>query len=476
MTISIQKILKFLIIIFWLSVNIIIIFSDENIFINYETILYINILFLSYYLLSWSNHVVTIIYTLIGIMFVLQRILVICFDANNIAGKETNYILSAADIVYGIIFVILLNLSIIIFSLVSVNIRTYDRSQINNGDFFFKILRYYPYIYIIFWSIRISYMLKTGIGLSVNPGDFEHGLTTRLINFCLSANFLLYIGIFLCKKNNKIFILGLFLLLLNTILEASKAALIGIVFQLLIAYLLTTSYKIKIKYIFLFGFIVFLSSVTLTPALMIFRSSALEILGNISLMKIITLFFESLYSVNYLILIKKSLLDISERMALLEWLALFVHIGRDSFTSNINMYHLLVDCINSLVPGDLIETNFLPVAKFITLIWKGWTTELHGELPGGFGSLYLYFGFIGGVLVFNFIYFLICYFMNKCNIVISIILVGMFIDFMIGGLLEAIFQYFIENIVLIIIFSIFIKIFDQFKRNKYLKVRHVFSS
>ena len=131
----------------------------------------------------------------------------------------------------------------------------------------------------------------------------------------------------------------------------------------------------------------------------------------------------------------------------MEWLASFIQHGREVFNVEINCYNLFADIINLIVPGDIIQTNAIPIGQYLTWVLKGWMTAEHGELLGIYGALYIYFGYLGGVTFFACWFWFSILVVKNCNsIYILFYLWAFVIQFMTGGMIASSFQQFMDNV------------------------------
>ena len=472
MTITIQQILKASILVLWFSVNLAALLGNENIYVNLTSILYANLLFLTYFILARSKHIVTVMYTFISLFFVLQRILVIFINPYNIADLGTGtFTLTASDMNSGMLFIVLCNLSVILLSLISPDVGHFDRSQIKLNRDILNIIRFYPFVYIFFSILGFFFAFKTGIGLSVKHGSYEFGLIYRIILMFTSLNILLFVGVLIFKENRTRYIIAIIVSLITDILASSRAGLLGPIFYLIVCYMLVHSYHIKVKYLTL-GVMIFLVSIFLYyPGISIFRSLVIDADYSVSVTQLLNLLRSAFGQAEILNNLSYNLLSMSERLALLEWLAAFIHFGREVFSENINFHSMFVTFVNSFVPGELIEHNYIPIAQFINFVWRGWITEDQGELAGIYGFFYLYMGYIGGIIIFSLWFWFSCYFMQRYNLILSALFLCYFvIDFMLGGFLDGDIVKMLYSIFTLYLLRVMLKL-NRSRHTKSVKVK-----
>jgi hypothetical protein len=135
----------------------------------------------------------------------------------------------------------------------------------------------------------------------------------------------------------------------------------------------------------------------------------------------------------------------------------------------------MVQIINSLVPGDIIDTStHISIRHLIPIILRGYsecnigTWGGHGESLGIVGMAYVYFGLLGGPLFFliwSFFSLKIIY--SRLGTIIKLLYFECFvISIMLGGYLVSGVKLFYEGILMVALIFMLAKIIPKFKRLK----------
>jgi hypothetical protein len=247
----------------------------------------------------------------------------------------------------------------------------------------------------------------------------------------------------------------LFILILGRLIlfTTSKAALLYLCVAFIVC-LYFCGRQITQKYVII-GVILFLFTIfVLAPAVTILRAGLVGLVtGSMNLSDV----FNTLVD-NYMLIVDKLFFDFMNRMGVFDWLTGFMTVGRDVFLPTASVSDDLIEIINSLVPGDLIERSpdYVTVSKLMPHILRGWglgTYPGHSENMGGAGLAYLYFGKAGGVLFFfiwSFISTKILKFSS--NIIIKVLFFTSFVfNFFLGGYLVTSIKLFYEGFIMFII-------------------------
>jgi len=275
-TITVNNLLKLLILFLWAAVDLVGLSRiSENIYINASTLLYTQLLFATYLILARFSHVVTVMYVLIGVFFVLQRMLFIFIDPTYIDASEFFFI-EPKSLDQALIFVLLCNIVAIGVSLISSNEKRFVRSRFTTNATVLRVIQYYPWIYIFFWIIKTIFMFETGIGFKTRTGGLEFGTLNRLINMGMGLHFLLFLGV-LYLKDKKVHVIALVLLFLQTgIFLTSKGALIFMFFSFLVMALMLGRNRIPIRYVTLSCVFGLVTIFIWAPVAMVMRSGIME--------------------------------------------------------------------------------------------------------------------------------------------------------------------------------------------------------
>jgi predicted small integral membrane protein len=217
----------------------------------------------------------------------------------------------------------------------------------------------------------------------------------RIANIGQSTGFIFPLALFMLDRRDRVWKLAFYATIIMFglgFLIASKSALMTPILILIIACHLARGYIPK-KFIrwgvvaFLVTIFVFAPMITAVRSLLINWTLSGEV-GAVA--------FDS----------TKAFLKMSFRLGGLDWLAGFMTVGRESFPWWVSGYGEVIELVNTLVPGELIPIEgWVSVAHIIPHLTRGLSLEAlsvggHGELLGGVGMAFVYYGFWGGPLFF----------------------------------------------------------------------------
>lgn len=138
----------------------------------------------------------------------------------------------------------------------------------------------------------------------------------------------------------------------------------------------------------------------------------------------------------------KALLAFSQRMGGFDWLAGIMNVGRDSFYPSANLWIDLRALINSFIPGGIINPadDYVEISKLLPHLLRGSGLDIrlggHGELMGGLGMAYIYFGELFGPLFFFFwVWGCIAFIKSSMHVVVKMFMIHFFllVTFIGGG-------------------------------------------
>jgi hypothetical protein len=465
MKISIQKLLRLGIIILWISTNIAAFLSDNNIYVNVTSVATANVIFLTYFTLAANVNISVVIYNIIGLFFVLQRILVIFLSEDNFAhlGRFT---VGSESFNLALIFIALTN---IFFIFIARKYRKpFCQAPIYKSRLITDAIKHFPIVFIIFWVIKRIIQFKTGMYFTGYGSTKELGLLSRVIEIATSPNIFLYLGIFLFPGQNKLHILGTILLLITFILSGSKAALLCFVCGLLFCYMMLVSYKIPLKYVALAG-LVFALTFFYGPAAMVIRYEIISSHFHISLQDIPQLVISAYTSLTLNDLNRYCKLFLS-RMGLLDWLAATIHFGRATFNTEMNFHSLFISIANSIIPSWILHNPYTDPTIFISQIYNSTIyTSVTGfsdkELVGIYGSMYIYFGYWVGILVLVGWLWYSCFFVEKYNRLFGILFIWQFVlTFMADGMFDNHVRFAVNIALYMLAYGLFRKILISSKQ------------
>lgn len=454
MRISIQQLLRLGILILWLFSNVAAFQSPQNIYVDLISIVAVNVIFITYFILTSYANISVVTYTFVGTFFILQRIMMIFISQDNFAylGKFT---VDSNAFNQALLFIAWANIIIIFIA------RRYRepfcQSPIYQSRLLTSVIRHYPIVFITFWVIKKAIQFRTGIQFTGYGIGTDPGLLSRVIEIGTAANIFLYLGIYLFPKHNKLHIVGCVLLLIDFLLAGSKAALLSFICSLGLCHMFLISYRIRLKYIIVAG-LLFALTFLYAPAAMSLRGEIISSHLNISFADLPMIIIRSYHAINIDNFNKYAQLTLS-RMGLVDWLAAFIYFGRGVFNTDMNLYSLFLSIANAIIPSFILHNPYTNPVTFITQIWTSKLEVSRGELLGIYGSMYIYLGYYLGILALVAWLWYSCYFVQKYNRLFGILYIWQFVlGFMLDGLIETHVRAAVNIAVLILIYSLFLKI------------------
>jgi hypothetical protein len=400
-------------------------------------------------------------------IFFLQRIVVIYFRPEEMSYQEGHLIYSSQIFNEAIIFCSAIAIAILLGYLLATFIKKGQKSKTINYDRVFGIrynfeLLFKVYALFFFVSVILESYLMVGLKVGITALDFDrqYAPLLRIVQIIQSLSILPILILASGKFGSNIRKIALVLLILILFklffMDTSKAALIS----LCIIYFVCLNYtgvKVPQKYVIigaaLFTFTIFI----LAPAVMMLRTGiAVSAVTSSDLQ-------ETVYMAKHLFTTPEQLFfGFMNRLGGFDWLTGFMTAGRDVFLPSASVSNNLIEIINSLVPGDLIELspNYITISKLMPHILRGLDLGSypgHAENMGGVGMAYLYFGKIGGVLFFFIWSFVSAKILNSnTSVVFKILFFTYFVfNFFLGGDLTTTVRLFYDGL-LFLISNIFI--------------------
>lgn len=399
-------------------------------------------------------------------VFFLQRIVVVYFRLDQMSYQE-HLIFSSQVFNEAILFCTAISIAALIGYLFA----TYLGQDIQkqkvitiNYDRLFGIrydfeLLFKGYSLLLCASIIFEIYLMVGLKVGVTALDFDRPFAPllRIVQIVQVLHFLpilvLASGKFSPSIRKTAFVLFILILGRLILLTTSKAALLYLCVAFIVC-LYFCGKQIRKRY-FIIGFILFLFTIfVLAPGVTLLRAGLVGLVtGSMNLRDVFNMLVD-----NYMLIVDKLFFDFMNRMGVFDWLTGFMTVGRDVFLPTASVSDDLIEIINSLVPGDLIERSpdYVTVSKLMPHILRGWglgTYPGHSENMGGAGLAYLYFGKAGGVLFFfiwSFISTKILKFSS--NIIIKVLFFTSFVfNFFLGGYLVTSIKLFYEGFIMFII-------------------------
>ena len=321
---------------------------------------------------------------------------------------------------------------------------------------FDKLFPIYAYISISLVCFQIYLMMFWSVGVTGLPFDRKFAIFYRIANFFNGLGFLPFFACLSAEKNSKIrklAILVLSLIIVHAFLRASKGTILILILQYIICYYLVRGFIPK-KYI-QYAFMGLIVTIILSPLIMIIRAffvqyallrNTIDAWNNVSFSEV---FIFSDASFGFL-----------QRLGGFDWLLGLMNVGRESFPWWASLRGDLLVVVKTLWPGDALMfiRDYVPIEKIIPELLRGWNMEHHlghGDIMGGLGMAYVYWGPVLGVMFF-FIWLLIFTLFYRSNLhiifkflLLYLILINVFIG---GGFISALCRTY-ESVIAIVICS-----------------------
>jgi len=300
-------------------------------------------------------------------------------------------------------------------------------------------------------------MIGLKVGITALDFDRQFAPLLRITQIVQVLHFLpilvLVSGKFRPGIRKTAFFLLILILVRLVLFTASKAALLYLCVTFFVC-LYSCGRQIAKKYVIISVILFLFTIFVLAPAVTILRAGLIGLVtGSMNFSDLFHMLVDS-----YTLIVDKLFFDFINRMGVFDWLTGFMTVGRDAFLPSASISNDLIEIINSLVPGDLIDRSpdYETVSKIMPNVLRGWTLGTypgHSENMGGAGLAYLYFGKAYGVLFF-FICALISTILLKSNsnIIIKVLFFTSFVfNFFLGGYLVTSIRMFYEGLMILIV-------------------------
>jgi hypothetical protein len=327
---------------------------------------------------------------------------------------------------------------------------------------FDKFFLIYAYIAVFLIFLKLYLMIFSGVGVTGLSFERVFAVPYRISLFFAGLGFLPFLVILSPDKNPKIrkmAILLIVLIVLHALFRASKGVILALTLQYLICHYLVRGFIPK-KYM-QYAFMGFIVTIILSPLIMFFRAYVIQFIlegniinawGNVSFSEV---FVFSGTSFGFL-----------QRMGGFDWLLGLMNVGREAFPWWASLTGDLLMVLKTLWPGDALMfiRDYVPVETIIPELLRGWNMEHHlghGEIMGGIGMAYIYWGPTLGIIFF-FIWVLIIalFYRSNFHVIFKVLLLYYFLTnvFIGGGFISALCRIY-ESIIAIVICSFIYCIF-----------------
>lgn len=297
---------------------------------------------------------------------------------------------------------------------------------------------------IVGFFLRSYVMFSEGIGFVGQTYDRESAVLLRLSVMSSSLGFIVFLSsvIYWSRiRHYKTILIALFVTMLVPIfIVPSKAALMGFVLSITSSFYFGKGFVPK--KIIVYG----LFAVLFTGLLYFSLAEQLRsiLLGYQSEM--------STFSLNFILTSSAdTLFGFSQRMGAFDWFAGIMKVGRDAFYPSANLWIDLQALVNTLVPGDLISPSddFIDISKLLPILLRGYGDTFyiglggHGELIGGLGMAYIYFGELAGPLFFFFwVWGCIAIVNSRMHAIVKLFMINFFlVTTFVGGGFSSMFEH-----------------------------------
>lgn len=255
------------------------------------------------------------------------------------------------------------------------------------------------WIVVIGFIFRIYAMFVEHVGFTGQSYSRESAVLVRLSLMSSSLGFIIFVATVAFwnrLRHRKLILLAFVITLFGYLLAASKAALLVAAVSIVIAiYLIRGSIPKKA---------VFYASLAFLVTGLAFAAVATQIRASLLVLQagssVPVLAFSGFSPVD-------TMFALSARLGASDWLAGLMYIGREQFYQSANLSLDLIHSVNALVPGDIVAlpNDYVDIGRRIPQLLRGHSVseELggHGELLGGLGMAYVYFGELAGPAFFG---------------------------------------------------------------------------
>ena len=326
---------------------------------------------------------------------------------------------------------------------------------------FNNLFKIYAITAALLTIIQLYLITFMAVGVTGVPFERQYAVIFRFSNFLNSLTFLPFIVILSNEKgkNKKLAIVLIALMILNALFRVSKGVILSFALQYLICYYLVKG-PIPKKY-FKYAFVGLLITIFLyAPVIMYLRSLAIQysLVGNLD---------GALANVSYtdFFMFSDKSFGFLQRLGGLDWLLGCINVGRDSFPWWASFTGDLLMVVKTFVPGDTLMfiEGYVPVSIIIPELMRGWNMAFHpghGELLGGAGMAYVYWGLVGGVLFFYvWVFLLLLMFNSKIHVIYkNLFVLWLLVDVFIGGgfitPLCRIYEAFISIVIFFVVYCV----------------------
>jgi len=400
------------------------------------------------------------------VVFFLQRIVVIYFRPDQMSYQEylkfSPQVFNAAIwFCIGVVIAILGGYFLAISHKKTINA---SELRVINFDKFFgisydfeRLFNVYSLFFYVAMILEIFLIVKFKVGVTALEYGRQFAPFIRIVNIVETLYFLpllvLAKGKFSPYTRNVAISLVVLILIRLIFFQTSKAGIISLCVTFFVCQYFCGA-KISKKNV-ITGFALFIFSIfILAPVTTIMRASVIRMVSGSSSFGAEILMVKN----NYVLTIDKPLFSFMNRLGAFDWLVGFINVGRDAFLPLANVFNDFVEVVNSLVPGDLINSPYggMSVEKLIPHVLRGWDLGSylgHAELMGGVGMAYLYFGVTGGILFFFFWSYSVIKMLkfSRSAIAKTLIFIALVINFFLGGSVITSIKIIYEGLIMLFI-------------------------
>ncbi len=429
-----------------------------------KTLLFASLLAICVWFMSLKRAFFLDVVAILFAAFILQRLVVIYFRPDEMSYQEGHLTFSSQVFNEAILYCAAISVAVLIGYLLAIYMKKEQKSTTINYDRLFGIRYDFEHVFKVyalffFASIIFEVYLMVGLQVGITALDFDrqYAPLLRIVQIVQVLHFLPILVLASGKFSSSTRKISVFLFILILVrlvfFTASKAALL----YLCVAYIVCLYFcekQIRKEY-FIIGFILFLFTIfVLAPGVTLLRAGFIgSVAGSMNVSDVLHMVID-----DYALIADQHFFSFMNRMGVFDWLTGFMTVGRDAFLPTASISNDLIETINSLVPGDLIDQppDYETISKLMPHILRGWglgTYPGHSENMGGAGLAYLYFGIAGGVLFF-FVWSLISTIILKSNsnIIIKVLFFTSFVfNFFLGGYLVTSIKMFYEGFMMLMV-------------------------
>jgi hypothetical protein len=265
----------------------------------------------------------------------------------------------------------------------------------------FEVLfQIYAIIAIPFLCLELFLLFGMNIGVAGYIFDPEYSVLYRVSFLLRSFSIVAFLPLIVQTSATRTRIFAILLLVCGVALGIGQTSK-GVFLTLFIAFLVCMHFagrKIHARHMFYGGGIIIAVMALYIPVILTIRGTILQGISWSELPIIGICGTFQTYS--------DALLLMSRRLGGLDWLVGFMTVGRDAFPDYVGLRGDSILVLNSFVPGEIISQHgWVSVAYLIPFLLRGFRPPIegsiaaHGESFGLLGMGYVYFGWVGGVLL-----------------------------------------------------------------------------